>query len=281
MTRDPKLQSLYGLKFNPFLPDLPLEALYVPGLVESFITRCESHLTEGGFALLTGPPGSGKSVSLRLLTSSLSRRRDVMVRSITYPQCRVGDFYRQLGDAFSLPLSWSNRWGSFKMVREKWQSHLESTRLRPILVVDEAQETLPAVLRELRLLTSKEFDSESLLFIVLAGDTRLADNLRTPDLLPIESRLRTRVSLQPASVAELSACLRHVLDKAGNAQLLTSGALSALVEHAAGNPRTMMLRGNELLHSALEREARQIDEKLFFEVFALPPPPAKPHRKPR
>src|SRR5512133_1193933 len=241
MTRDSKLQSLYGLKFNPFLSDLPLEALYVPGLVESFITRCESHLTEGGFALLTGPPGSGKSVSLRLLTSRLSRRRDVMVRSITYPQCRVSDFYRQLGDAFGVPLSWSNRWGSFKMVREKWQAHLESTRLRPVLVVDEAQETLAAVLRELRLLTSKEFDSESLLFVVLAGDSRLADNLRTPDLLPLESRLRTRVNLQPASVAELSACLNHVLDKAGNAQLLTSGALSALVEHAAGNPRTMML----------------------------------------
>jgi type II secretory pathway predicted ATPase ExeA len=280
MTRDPKLQALYGLKFNPFLPDIPLEALHTSGLVESFVRRCESHLTEGGFAMLTGEPGLGKSAALRLLTARLSRMRDVMVRSITYPQCRIGDFYRELGDIFGfVTLNWGNRWGSFKTVREKWQEHLETTRLRPVLVIDEAQETLPAVLRELRILTSKDFDSQSLLFVVLAGDNRLVNNLRDPDLLPLESRMRTRVRLEPASTAELTACLRHVLECAGNAQLLTPGTLSALVEHAGGNPRSMMILANDLLHAGVARDARQLDEKLFFEVFAITPP--KPDKKRR
>lgn len=279
MIRDPKLQALYGLKFNPFLPDLPLAALHVSGRVESFLHRCESHLREGGFAMLTGAPGLGKSAAMRLLCAQLSRLRDVMVRQITYPQCRVGDFYRELGDAFGVPLSWSNRWGSFKLVREKWQAHLDTTRLRPVLLIDEAQETLPVVLRELRLLTSKDFDSLSLLFVVIAGDLRLLDHLRAPELLPLESRLRTRVRLEPASVPELCACMSHVLDQAGNAQLLTKGALAALVEHSAGNPRTMMTLANELLHAAVAREARQLDEKLFFEVFtSMPPKPARKRR---
>lgn len=279
MTFNSKLQALYGLKFNPFLADLPIDTLYVFAPVESFVMRCESHLFEGGFALLTAAPGLGKSAALRLLDARLSRIRDVMVRSITYPQCRIGDFYRELGDAFGVSLSWSNRWGSFKMVREKWQAHLETTHTRPVLIIDEVQETLPAVLRELRLLTSKEFDSQSLLFVVLAGDLRLADTLRSPDLLPLESRLRTRVRLEPASVKDLSACLRHVLDKAGNPQLFTAGALSAVVEHCAGNLRAMMTIANDLLHAAVAREARQIDEKLFFEVFSITPPtPPKKRR---
>jgi general secretion pathway protein A len=279
--RDPKLQALYGLKFNPFLSDLPLDALHVPGRVESFLSRCETHLTEGGFALLTGAPGLGKSVTLRLLEARLSRLRDVLVRTITYPQCRIGDFYRELGDAFGVPLSWSNRWGSFKMVREKWQAHLEATRIRPVLIIDEAQETLPAVLRELRLLTSKDFDSQSLLFVVLAGDLRLAEHLRAPDLLPLESRLRTRIRFEPDSVHDLSECLRHVLDKAGNAQLLTPGALAALAEHSAGNLRTLMALGQDLLHAAAVREVRQIDEKIFFEVFAITPPKTQEQKKRR
>lgn len=270
--RDPKIQALYGLKFNPFLPDIPLEALYTPAPVLSFFERCESHLTEGGFALLTGAPGAGKSATLRILGARLARQRDVLVRSITYPQCRVTDFYRELGDAFGVSLKWSNRWGSFKTVREAWQTHIENTRVRPLLLIDEAQETLPTVLRELRLLTSKDFDSQSLLFVVLVGDQRLAELLRTPDLLPLESRLRCRLRLEPASAAQLSDCLRHVLDQAGNAQLFTPGAFAALTEHAAGNLRTLMMLGNELLHAAIARDARQIDEKLFFEVFAVTPP---------
>ena len=279
MTFNSKLQALYGLKFNPFLADIPIDTLYVFAPVESFVMRCESHLFEGGFALLTAAPGLGKSAALRLLDARLSRIRDVMVRSITYPQCRIGDFYRELGDAFGVSLSWSNRWGSFKMVREKWQAHLETTRTRPVLIIDEAQETLPAVLRELRLLTSKEYDSQSLLFVVLAGDLRLADTLRSPDLLPLESRLRTRVRLESASVKELSACLRHVLDRAGNAQLFTPGASTAIVEHSAGNLRAMMIIANDLLHAGVTREVRQIDEKLFFEIFAITPP--KPPKKRR
>ena len=121
----------------------------------------------------------------------------------------------------------------------------------------------------MRLLTSKDFDSRSLLFVVLAGDLRLPDNLRSPDLLPLDSRIRTRMRLEPPSVPELVEYLRHVLDKAGNAQLLTAGAISAIAEHSAGNCRSMMGMGNELLHAALDRDARQIDEKLFFEIFAL------------
>ena len=115
--------------------------------------------------------------------------------------------------------------------------------------------------------------------VLVAFGSRLADTLHSPDLLPLESRLRIRVRLEPASVKELSACLRHVLDRAGNPQLFTPGASTAVVEHSAGNLRAMMTIANDLLHAAVAREARQIDEKLFFEVFAITPP--KPPRKRR
>jgi general secretion pathway protein A len=270
--RDSKLQTLYGLKFNPFHSDVPLEALYIAPPVESFLQRCENHVTEGGFAMVTGAPGLGKSVVMRLLEARFSQMRDVLVRTLTYSQCRIGDFYRELGDAFGVSLTWSNRWGSFKMVREKWQSHLDTTRMRPVLFIDESQQMIPTVLHELRLITSKDFDSHSLLFVVLAGDLRLADNLRSPDLLPLDSRMRTRLRLEPATVAELTQCLQHVLDKAGNSQLLTPGAIAALAEHAAGNARSLMAMGSDLLLAAVKRDARQIDEKIFFETFTLTPP---------
>jgi hypothetical protein len=61
-------------------------------------------------------------------------------------------------------------------------------------------------------------------------------------------------------------------DRQPSAQLLTAGAITAVAEHAAGNCRSMMDYGNDLLHAAVARDARQIDEKLFFDVFAMTPP---------
>lgn len=100
-----KLLSLYGLKWNPFAPDLPVEALRISGQVESFFWRIENaHVREGGFALITGDPGTGKSVALRVLAERLGRLRDVTVGALTHPQSALADFYREMGDVFGVPL---------------------------------------------------------------------------------------------------------------------------------------------------------------------------------
>ena len=72
-----------------------------------------------------------------------------------HPQSNLTDFYRELGDIFSVPLRPSNRWGGFKALRERWLNHMESSRCRTVLLVDEAQEMTPQVLSELRLMNCK------------------------------------------------------------------------------------------------------------------------------
>jgi len=74
-----KLLSLYGLKWNPFAAEIPSEALYVSPRMDSFCWRVEQLAGEGGFALVTGQPGLGKSATLRVLSERLSALRDVQV----------------------------------------------------------------------------------------------------------------------------------------------------------------------------------------------------------
>lgn len=276
------LLSLYGLKWNPFAPGVPVEGLYCSSVLEAFCRRTEAYLREGGFAMLTGAPGRGKSWALRIVDHRLSRMRDVVVRSIEHPQSGVSDFYRELGDLFGATLTPRNRWGGFKAIREKWQTHVDATLIRPVLIVDEAQEMPAVVLNEIRLLSSRNYDSSTLLFVILAGDRRLRDKLREDVLLPLDSRMRTVVELDAASPTELAEVLRHILSAAGNAQLMTPAVITALAEHAGGNYRTLTNMANELLHAAAERDERQIDEKLFFDVFSFPqesPPAAKARRR--
>ena len=269
----PKMQTLYGLKFNPFRPDVPSEALYLTPAVDAFIRRSQHCIDEGGFLLVTGEPGTGKSVVLRLLAERLSRRPEVLVSMLEHPQSHTTDFYRELGDSFGVKLCSNNRWGSFKGLRSRWSEHITATLQRPVLIIDEAQESLTQVLCELRILASKEFDSRQLLCVIFAGDQRLPDRLRAAELLPLASRIRRRLVLEYAAREELLLCLEHLLKAAGNPTLLTQELKTTQVEHAAGNYRILMNLCDELLSVACERELAQLDEKLFLETFA---PPQRP-----
>jgi len=262
-----KLQALFGLKWNPFLPDVPSDSLYLGGRLRSFCERIQNLAHSGGFSLLCGESGTGKSASLRLVSQTLSCIPDVEVGVLTRPQASIFDFYRELGELFDVKLSPCNRWGGTKTLREGWLSHVERTGVCPALVVDEAQEMRSEVLSEIRLVSSYLFDSKNLLIVVLAGDTRLTERLKTPELLPIASRVRVRLTLEPLEPKELRAVLSHLVNEAGNARLLTDALAEALCEHAQGNLRALMNMACELLEAGVRKDASKLDEKLFFELY--------------
>ena len=275
----PNLHALYGLKFNPFLPDIPVESLWRTPECEHFCWRMEALVREGGFALITGDPGTGKSVTLRILAHHLASLPDVQAGVLTRPQSSLADFYRELGELFSVALAPHNRWAGFRALRQTWLTHVEGTRWRPVLLVDEAQEMPAPVLAELRILASTDFDSRSILTVVLCGDGRLTRQFRRDELLPIASRLRVRLTLDYLSPKDLLEWLRHVLEQAGSPRLMTPEVMATLTEHAAGNLRVLATMGNELLAMAARNEHPQIDQKLYFEVFASQPRP-KARREP-
>jgi type II secretory pathway predicted ATPase ExeA len=270
-----KLLSLWGLKWNPFSPELPSEGLLVTAKIESFAWRVEQLVQEGGFALITGESGTGKSVALRIVAERLSTLRDVVVGVLERPQSKSADFYRELGDVFSVKLSPSNRYGGFKALRERWKAHVASSRIKPVLLVDEAQEMAPDVLSELRILSSADFDATSLLTVVLSGDSRLPELLRHQDLVPLGTRIRTRLNMESASRQELSELLSHSLSKAGNASFMTTELMDALVDHSAGNYRLLMTMGSELLAYGMAHEVGQLDEKFYLELFHPKRSPSK------
>ncbi len=265
-----KLLALYGLKWNPFAPNLPVEALWMTPALERFTWQLENLLPVGGFAMVSGEPGSGKSAAMRLLAHRLDKLPDATVGVLTRPQSNAADFYRELGEIFSVKLSPHNRWAGFKVLRERWRAHVESSLLRPILFIDEAQAMKSEVLSELRILASAEFDSISYLTVVLAGDQRLPEFLTTDELVPLGSRIRVRLVLDSVSPEELAELLRFAMESAGNPTLMTPELTRTLAEHSAGNYRVLMNMAYELLVAAAGSDTLQLDDKLYFETFQLP-----------
>lgn len=266
-----KLLALYGLKWNPFLPNIPVEDLWYPPGTENFFFRVENLIMDGGFALICGDPGLGKSKTLQLLAKRLNSLADVVVGVMERPQSNLGDFYREMGDRFGVNLSPANRFGGFKALRERWRDHIKTTLFRPVLIIDEGQEMFTNCLNELRLLASADFDSQSLLTVVICGDMRLPERFRSNALLSLGSRIRVRIVMEAYSRDVLLDFLDHCLVQAGAPHLMTESLMETLVGHAAGNLRLLTNMAGELLEKAAEKEIAQLDEKLFLEVFSRTP----------
>jgi type II secretory pathway predicted ATPase ExeA len=272
------LLALYGLKYNPFSPQLPTEALMCTEALEAFAWRIENtHVREGGFALITGVPGTGKSVALRILAARLEQLPELTVAALTHPSANLADFYRELGDLFAVELRPHNRWMGFKALRARWMAHLDTSLMRPVLLIDEAQELAPAVINELRLLSAAKFDAQTLLSVILAGDQRLTEQLRREELLPLGSRIRARLTLERASREELLECLEHLTRAAGNPALFSPELARALAEHAMGNFRVLTNLAAECLAYGARHDIATLDEKVFFAVFH----PERKANKPR
>jgi hypothetical protein len=160
-----------------------------------------------------------------------------------------------------------NRWCGFKALRERWKAHVASSRIRPVLLIDQAPELSPDVLSELRILSSADFDAKSLLMVVLSGDGRLMELLRHQDLVPLGTRIRMRLVTEPAAREELLELLHHAIQKAGNTSLMTAERMDMQVDHSEGNYRLLMIMGGELLAYGMAHEVAQLDEKCYLEVY--------------
>jgi len=265
---DKKLLALYGLKWNPFAAAIPVEALWRPPGIDSFCFRLENLIRDGGFAMVCGEPGVGKSKILQLLVQRLALMNEVVVGVMERPQSSLADFYREMGELFGVNLSPANRYGGFKALRQRWQNHIQTTLLRPVLLIDEAQEMVTNCLNEIRLLASANFDSQSLLITVFAGDTRLPERFRSTALVSLGSRIRLRRMLEPYEPQVLFDYLKHGLEQAGAAHLMTEALMHALAEHASGNLRMLTTMAAELLDIAAQKELVQLDEKLFLKTYS-------------
>lgn len=273
------LLSLYGIKWNPFAVDIPFEGIVTNTAMDDFCWRTESLVMDGGFAMITGSVGTGKSVALRWLSQKLSRLQDVHVAQLNRPQSSIADFYRELASMFGLEIRVSNRWGGFRSLREKWITHIDSTMFRPVLLVDEAQEMQATVLSELRLMSSSQFDSRAILTVVLCGDERLPERFRSPDLMPLGSRIKTRLLMEHRTRDEMNALIEEAIKLAGNPALMTKELMLTLADRSMGNYRAMMHMADDLLTEGVKRQLPQLDQQLFLEKFDFNQKKAAARRK--
>ena len=192
----------------------------------------------GGFVLLTGEIGAGKTTVCRCLLEQLPE--DVDVALVLNPKLDVLEFLQSICDELKIVLPGGNP-VNLKLLVDSIYQYLLAAHARgrnTVLIVDEAQHLGLEVVEQLRLLTNLETNKKKLLQIILIGQPELRDLLDSPALRQLAQRITARFHLNLLSLQETRGYIRHRLKVAGSEQeLFSRKSVKFIWKKSAGVPR--------------------------------------------
>ncbi|MBD5804458.1 putative peptidoglycan binding domain protein [Azoarcus sp. Aa7] len=192
---------------------------------------------DGGFVLLTGEVGTGKTTICRCLLEQVPDDCDIAF--ILNPKLDTMELLATLCDELHVPVTGGER--SIKVLVDRINRHLLDANARgrkTVLIIDEAQNLSTEVLEQLRLLTNLETHERKLLQIILLGQPELRERLAQPELRQLAQRIVARYHLEPLSRQEVGAYVNHRLAVAGGQQRLFADAqIDRLYRLSGGTPR--------------------------------------------
>ncbi len=229
----------------------------------------------GGFVLLTGEIGAGKTTVCRCFLEQIPKRCNVAY--IFNPKLTVIELLKTICDEFRIPLDERQQRGeTVKDFLDPLNEFLLKTHAvgqNNVLIIDEAQNLSPDVLEQLRLLTNLETTERKLLQIILIGQPELRDMLAKPELEQLAQRVIARYHLQALSAEESMQYIRHRLSVAGFEGPLPFDreARKRIHELSRGVPRRINLLCDRALLGAYASGRNRVDrdtvDKAASEVF--------------
>ncbi len=214
---------------------------------------------DGGFVLLTGEVGAGKTTVCRCLLQQIPASCDVAY--IFNPKLTVEELLSTICVEFGIAVPPGNT--SVKVFVDCINACLLGAHARDrhtVLIIDEAQNLSPVVLEQLRLLTNLETNQRKLLQIILIGQPELAVMLEQPELRQLSQRIIARYHLGPLTRSEVAAYVRHRLEIAGaQRQLFPASLMGRLYRLSGGVPRVVNVLCDRALLGTYVQEKERVD----------------------
>ncbi len=235
-----------------------------------------AHLTyglgdTGGFALLTGEVGTGKTTVSRCLMEQLPE--NTQTAFILNPTLSSKELLATICD--QLKISYKKSAATLKTLTDKISDKLlknHANEINTLLIIDEAQHLEAQVLEQLRLLTNLETNTKKLLQVILIGQPELQQLLQRRDLRQLAQRITARYHLLPLTKVELAQYIAHRLSVAQcQRKLFNPGAMAKIHQLTQGIPRLVNLLCHRALLDAFNQNESLVTKKTVVQaaVFAL------------
>jgi general secretion pathway protein A len=226
---------------------------------------------DGGFVMLTGEVGTGKTTICRCLLEQVPENTDIAF--IFNPKLTVEELLATICDEFRIPHQQEHN--SIKFYVDHINSfllHSHANGRKAVLIIDEAQNLSIDVLEQIRLLTNLETNERKLLQIILLGQPELIKMLEQPGLRQLAQRITARYHLTPLSESEIGPYINHRLAISGGRQkIFPDSTIKTLFKLTNGTPRLLNIICDRALLGAYVQDQDEVDiatiKKAAREVF--------------
>ncbi|MEN8258872.1 MAG: AAA family ATPase [Thermodesulfobacteriota bacterium] len=193
--------------------------------------------SDGGFVMLTGEVGTGKTTICRCLLEQIPKATDIAF--ILNPKLTVEELLATICDEFDIDHQENQNSIKFYVDRiNNFLLHSHASGRKAVLIIDEAQNLSTDVLEQIRLLTNLETNERKLLQIILLGQPELKKMLQQPELRQLAQRITARYHLTPLSESEVGSYIAHRLVIAGGrARIFPESTIKTLFRLSKGTPR--------------------------------------------
>jgi general secretion pathway protein A len=260
-------QAYFGLIEAPFSIAPDPHYLYMSQRhQEALATLLFGVRGDGGFVLLTGEVGAGKTTICRYLLEQVPEACDVAY--ILNPKLTVIELLSTICDEFGISYPPGN--DSIKLFVDFINTYLleaHANGRRSVLIIDEAQNLSIDVLEQMRLLTNLETHQRKLLQIILLGQPELQAILDRPELRQLGQRIVARYHLGPLNKKEVAAYVKHRLDLSGaHRQLFPDSLMGKLYRLSNGVPRVINVLCDRALLGAFAQGKERVDRSTLAQA---------------
>ena len=259
----PMYREYFGLKETPFsiAPD-PHYFYMSEGHREALAHLVYGINSDGGFVLLTGEVGTGKTTVCRCLLEQIPENCEIAF--ILNPKMTVVELLATICDEFGI--TYPNETPSIKSYVSRINDFLLDVHekgKRAILIIEEAQNLSVEVLEQIRLLTNLETNQRKLLQIIMLGQPELREILAQPQLRQLSQRITARYHLGPLPKNEIATYVNHRLAVAGliRGDLFPAPVLDLLYRLTGGVPRLINVICDRALLGAYVQGKGHVDKQ--------------------
>lgn len=261
--------SFFGLKSKPFQLTPDPEFLFLSRVHRKVLTYLNYGIASdsGGFILITGEVGTGKTTAIRSMMKGL--KEDIIFSRINNTRLTSEQLITMINDDFGLDTKDKDK---PQMLRELTDFLIEQygRRRKSVLIIDEAQNLSSDLLEEIRLLSNLETDKAKLLQIIMVGQPELKRVLAQPELRALRQRITVNCHIYPLTREETEKYIFHRLDIAGNREAVSfqDGCIDLIHNFSRGIPRLINILCDFLLLTAFIEKTKEISLNMVKDVVA-------------